>query len=69
MRFETNMGMRAVGANSLPQAGGSYESRLAVAKQLDAACVDLGCFYLEGHGVPESQAGAGRFHFVCVRDK
>ncbi|CAJ1420817.1 unnamed protein product [Effrenium voratum] len=43
--------------------GGSYESRLAVAKQLDAACVDLGCFYLEGHGVPESQVR--RLHGVA----
>jgi isopenicillin N synthase-like dioxygenase len=39
-------------------AGGSLSARAAVARQIRRACIDIGFFYLVGHGIPQSDLDA-----------
>ena len=55
-------------------AGGSAEDRRAVAQKLRQACIDIGFFYLAGHGIPQSEfdavIGMGhRFFELPLADK
>jgi isopenicillin N synthase-like dioxygenase len=45
-----------------PALRGNAEDRLHVARQIDAACVDIGFFTIRGHGVPAALVDALRDH-------